>query len=81
MQDEEDFTTCVCDDSERALRAYMDNYADTPMTQEQREWCIEEADHCGEGSNPREEGEKLNDRDLAKWTYWAMVAYVQSNCL
>lgn len=71
---------CICGDDERVLRAYAyGGYNDEPMTPEQREWCLEDADRAGEGSYPREEAEGLSDAELAKWTINAWNAYVRSN--
>ena len=76
-----DGADCVCSDNERVIRAYADGLDLPPMTTEQREWCIGEAERNGEGSYPREETERLNDKDLATAVLNAWWDYVRSNCL
>ncbi len=71
----------VCNESEQFVRHFMHGPVVKPMSKEEREWCIEEADRAGEGSYPREETEHLNDKDLAWATYRAWCEYVRSNCL
>lgn len=71
----------MCAEHEQFIRHYMHGPVLGPMTEEEREWCIEEADRSGEGSYPREETEGLSDQDLAKATYSAWREYVQCNCM
>lgn len=70
-----------CTANERMIRRILAGDYKEPLTPEQREWLIEEADRSGEGAYPREEGAKLSDIDLAKWTLNAWSDYVKSNCL
>ena len=74
---------CGCGQNEIALRHYA--YPETSilpaMTAEQREWCIKEAEHAGEGSYPRNETENLSDEELAKAVLKAWWDYVRSNVL
>lgn len=72
---------CVCGHNERVLRSYVDHRRTVPMTAEQREWCIEEADKCGEGMYSREQLEGYNDHDLAWTVIDAWHAYCQSQGL
>lgn len=73
---------CVCGPDERVLRAYdRGEVGLPPMTAEEREWCLEEADRAGEGAFPREEAEQFSDKDLANWVLRAWREFVQSNCL
>lgn len=37
-------THCVCGESEKALRGWLNERIPTPMTAEQREWCLREID-------------------------------------
>lgn len=37
-------THCVCGESEKALRGWMNGRITNPMTPEQREWCYQEID-------------------------------------
>lgn len=71
---------CVCGDEERVLRAYSEGRYIETMTKEQREWCLDEADHAGEGSYPKKEAEGLSDAMLAKWVLQAWSDYVRSHC-
>lgn len=75
----EDFN-CACGDAERVLRAYLGGNMRL-MTLEEREWCLEEADHAGEGSYPRAEAEGFSDAELAARVIHAWSDYVRSNCL
>lgn len=38
-------THCVCGESEKALRGWINNRIQTPMTPAQREWCLKEIDN------------------------------------
>jgi len=75
------YSDCVCGNSERVIRAYIGGYAPSPMTPEQREWCIREADHAGEGYYTRGELTALDDKKLAYCVLNAWDMYVKSNCL
>lgn len=75
----EDFN-CVCGDRERVLRAFLGG-AMRPMTPAERQWCLEEADHAGEGAYPRAEAENYSDSALAERVLFAWADYVRSNCL
>lgn len=37
-------THCVCGETEKALRGWLNGRITTPMTPEQREWCYSEID-------------------------------------
>jgi hypothetical protein len=67
---------CVCCPTERILRAYIDGTFTTPMTAEQREWCLGEIEHCDEGSK-RADYEQLTDNDVADATLHAWAVYVK----
>jgi hypothetical protein len=73
--------TCICGNNERVLRAYAKGEDLPPMSEAQRIWCANEADYAGEGAYPRQEGIKLNDKDLAAWVLSAWNDYVRSNML
>ena len=64
---------CVCDDTERALRAYAERIPATPMTAAQREWCLAEIAHVESFS--REEYEDMVDSDLARGVLEAWATY------
>jgi len=70
-----------CTTNERALRRYIQGDPMPPLTSEQRDELLADADSCGEGSFPREEAKDFSDKDLCKWTLDAWWAYVRSNCL
>ena len=72
---------CVCGYNEKVLRAYSEGRCKIPMTTEQREWCLDEAERAGEGSYPRSEGIGMDDAALAERVINAWHDYVQSNCL
>ena len=55
---------CVCDPTERALRAWGWGIYDVPMTSEQREWALNEIGQV-EGYN-RADHEGDDDRMLAR---------------
>lgn len=75
-------TECVCSPDERVIRAYIRGDASLPpMTAEEREWCLDEADRSGEGAYPREEAEGFTDQELAKRVLNAWNDYVRSNCM
>lgn len=76
-----DITNCLCGHNERVLRAYSEGRYISPMTDGQREWCLDESDRAGEGSYPREEAIGFTDQDLAKRVLYAWSNYVNSNCL
>lgn len=71
---------CICSDNERAMRHYAYIGVDKPMTEEQREWCVEEADSAGEGYFSLEELNALDDQGLAHAVLQAWSMYVSSNC-
>ncbi|HQN17709.1 MAG TPA: hypothetical protein PKV86_01155 [Syntrophobacteraceae bacterium] len=70
-----------CGQMERALRHYSAYGYDKPMTSEEREWCIQEADRAGEGSYRREELERYNDQELATAVLRAWADYCRSQGL
>lgn len=73
---------CECGDEERALRRIADGSWELgPMTQDQRQWSIDEANSAGEGSWSTPELEKLSDKELANAVISAWWDYVRSNCM
>lgn len=56
-------THCVCGESEKALRGWLNGRITTPMTPEQREWCYSEID-CIE-AHDREDYVTGTDAELA----------------
>lgn len=71
----------LCSANERMIRRIIAGDHTEPLTEEQREWLIDEAEHAGEGSCPREEAFGLSDVELSKRTINAWADYVRSNCL
>jgi hypothetical protein len=69
---------CICHPDECVLRHYAYTDYRVPMTQEQREWCIREADHAGEGYYSREELAGYKDKELDRAVLNAWNMYVQS---
>jgi len=70
-----------CTADERMIRRIIAGDHTDPLTPEQRQYLIEEADRAGEGAYPAEEAKDLTDAELAKWTLNAWADYVRSNCL
>lgn len=70
---------CICGPEEKILRHYASGQNLRPMTAEEREWCVTEADQAGEGAYNREEMKNLSDRDLANTTLSAWSDYVKSH--
>lgn len=56
-------THCVCGESEKALRGWLNGRITTPMTPEQRQWCYKEIDSI-EGYD-RADYDKATDAELA----------------
>lgn len=56
---------CICDPTERVIRAYTADRYTGQMTPAQRAWCVAEAYRAGEGTWRREDLEALDDGDLA----------------
>lgn len=73
-------SACVCGAEERVLRAYTEGRYTIPMSPEQREWCLDAAEHAGEGAYPRDEASNFSDSELANWVLDAWNDYVRSNC-
>ena len=70
-----------CGHKEGAMRHYADYGYDKPMTSEEREWCIQEADRAGEGTYRREELEGYSDQGLAEAVLRAWADYCRSQGL
>lgn len=70
-----------CTADERMVRRIIAGDHTEPLTDDQRQYLIEEADRAGEGSYPAEEAISMTDVELAKRTLNAWADYVQSNCL
>lgn len=72
---------CICDDVEKALRAYSSpHYHPHPMTPEQREWCRAELDGI-EGHSRADSGENPTDDLLARCVLWAWQDYARDKGL
>jgi hypothetical protein len=41
---------CVCDEDERVLRGWASEMGMRAMTPQQREWCVEEIEGCGDST-------------------------------
>jgi hypothetical protein len=70
---------CVCNREEHALRRYSAGHNIRPMTPEEREWCVYEADRAGEGYYNEDELEKMSDKELAYAVLNAWKMYVDSH--
>lgn len=68
---------CVCSQRELVLRHYAYSNYDRPMTKEERQWCIEEADSAGEGYYNETELQGMTDKKLAYAVLNAWNMYVQ----
>lgn len=72
---------CVCTREESTLRRYSAGETLRPMTGDEREWCVDEADRAGEGYYNKAELSAMDDEALADAVLNAWNMYVQSNCL
>lgn len=73
-------TDCYCTSTESALRRYASHPTSLrPMTADEREWCVGEADRCAEGGYKKTELEAMSDSDLARAVLTAWHQYVQSH--
>lgn len=73
---------CVaCTEAERFVRHYVHGPATSKMSENEREFCVGEADHCGEGMFSADELRAMSDQELAKSVMTAWAAYVSSNCM
>lgn len=72
-------TRCVCGETEKALRAWINNRAAAPMTKEQREWCLEEID--GVEGYERKTYENDSDAELAMGVLNAWTDYCRDKGL
>lgn len=70
---------CLCTFKEAMLHRYCSNEILRPMTAEEREWCVQEADWAGEGSYNKEELSAMTDKDLANSVLHAWLEYVRSH--
>jgi Mg/Co/Ni transporter MgtE len=50
------------------------------MDEYEREFCVTDADHCGEGLFSYDDLVAMDDQELAKSVMEAWRAYVSSNC-
>ena len=71
---------CMCPDSERALRGYMNGRAGPPMTDHQRAWCAKEIASI-EGYGKAEDYADTPDGDLARTVLEAWVDYARDKGL
>lgn len=69
----------ACSEVERFVRHFMTGPATRSMTEEEREWCVLEADHCGEGMFSREELVPMGDKELARSVFNAWNQYANSH--
>ena len=73
---------CACGDNERALRRIAaGEWQHGLMTDEQRWWCVREADSAGEGTYEETDLIELTDKELAATVLQAWWDYVRSNCI
>lgn len=72
-------THCVCGQSEKALRAWLNGRSAAPMTPEQREWCYSEIDSIE--CHDRADYENGTDAELAMGVLSAWQVYCQDKGL
>lgn len=72
-------THCVCGDTEKALRGWLNGRITTPMTPEQREWCYNEIDAVE--AHDRADFESGTDAELALGVLTAWQDYCQDKGL
>lgn len=72
-------THCVCGETEKALRGWLNGRIVTPMTPEQREWCYNEIE-CVE-AHDREDYGSGTDKELAMGVLSAWQDYCQDKGL
>lgn len=70
---------CLCPTNERALRGWMDGHLSMPMTNEQREYCLQEIASV-EGYDASEYRDDT-DADLARATIGAWIDYCRDKGL
>lgn len=70
----------VCSPTERFIRHYVHGPAICPMDEHERQFCVDDADHCGEGMFSSEELRAMDDQELAKSVMNTWRAYVAYNC-
>jgi hypothetical protein len=70
---------CVCTREESTLRQYSAGEILRPMTDDERAWCVNEADRAGEGYYSEPELTSMDDQALASAVLNAWNMYVQSN--
>jgi|GEM_PF-3202727 hypothetical protein len=75
----DDPVECICTQNEKAIRHYASGTYTEPMTVEQREWCVREADWAGEGYYSEDELRSYSDKDLASAVLNAWNMYVQDH--
>lgn len=73
-----DVDVCFCGGEEAVLRMYTSGNPPRPMTDEERSWCVDQADWAGQGQYTQEGLEELNDKDLAYTTLCAWSEYANS---
>ncbi len=72
-------THCVCGETEKALRGWINGRIKTPLTPEQREWCYKEIDAVE--AHDREDYVKGTDVELAIGVLSAWQVYCQDKGL
>lgn len=70
---------CVCGESEKALRGWINGRIKEPMTPEQREWCYQEIDSVE--SHERKDYEGGTDSQIATGVLSAWQDYCQDKGL
>jgi hypothetical protein len=67
---------CLCTKTEMALRRYAEGDDILAMNEEQRLFCIEQAEFCSEGYYSVEELTKMSDTDLARSVIHSWAMYI-----
>jgi len=76
---QQDGTHCVCGETEKALRGWLNKRITKPMTPEQREWCYEEINSVE--AHDRKDYEEGTDAELAMGVLSAWQEYCQDKGL
>lgn len=69
----------LCTSIEIFIRYYIHATDPEPMTPEEREWCVKDADQSAEGALRVQDLIQLSDKDLAKAVLSSWQMYVTSN--
>lgn len=74
---------CICDDTERSLRAWGAGTVPAAMTPEQRTWCIDQIRSAGDATDQPTDDElaTMGDAELARGVIFAWRDYARDKGL